>query len=157
MPGRRTAGSPRSQVAAARRRTAARPGRRTAGSPHSRVAAQPGRRAAGSPHSRVAAQPGRRTAGAAAQALLFLILRNGRNVFLLFLPKSTFLFLGTCSCTLPACSQKVEAKRFERIYKLSVKIHVKPIEICGVFCSQKVEANGAMEMRDFMDYILIYI
>ena len=127
---RRTAGSQHSRVAA-------QPGHSTAGSPHSRVAAQPGSCTAGSPHSRVKAQPGGRTAGsphsraAAAQAAgvgmlvgtpggsrlarepivaFSIFFRKDRNVFLLFLSKSTFLFLGTCSCTpksVPARSQLI--------------------------------------------------
>jgi hypothetical protein len=127
QPGRRTAGSPHS-------RFAAQPGRRTVGSLRSRVAAQPGpsRRAAGSPHSRVAAQSSRRTAGQQqhrrlewgcwwtpgrrpslhcsrlAREPIVAFSNFFRNAFLLFLSKSTFLFLGTRSCTpksVPARSQ----------------------------------------------------
>ena len=48
--------------------------------------------------------------------------RKDRNVFLLFLSKSTFLFLGTCSCTpksVPAGSQSATTflkLSFERMH-----------------------------------------
>jgi hypothetical protein len=51
------------------------------------------------------------------------------------------------------CRQKVGTNGFEWIYKLSVKIHLNLIDICGVFCSQKVGTYGYM---DFKVFIYIY-
>ncbi len=110
-----TAGSQHSRVAVQQ-------GCSTAGSRHSKVAAQQGRSTAeGCCGSRVAAQQGRSSLSSAGSPVFLQpskprpaggpcsrpgpaiqIFEKFRNMFLLFLSKSAFLFLGTRSCTPPS-------------------------------------------------------